>query len=111
MLIPGGTVIYHNTTSLLRSTIVFGEDANVFRPERFLERSESEKREMFRHVELVFGYGRWMCSGKNIAFLEIGKVVVEVSRDLPPKTACHGIIMNERSTQAFSTPIFGSDGY
>jgi hypothetical protein len=33
---------------------------------------------MRRVAELVFGYGRWGCAGKMIAFLELNKVFVEV---------------------------------
>lgn len=58
--IPGGTWIGVNQGTLLRSPALFGEDADGFRPERFLEAGEAARAEMRRHVELVFGYGRWM---------------------------------------------------
>ncbi|KAK7752820.1 hypothetical protein SLS62_005162 [Diatrype stigma] len=35
--VPGGTDIFFNTWLMLRNKEVFGEDADVFRPERFLE--------------------------------------------------------------------------
>jgi len=31
-------------------------------------------------VELIFGYGRYMCAGKVIAFLELNKIFFEVSK-------------------------------
>lgn len=30
-------------------------------------------------VEMVFGYGRWMCAGNTVAFTELNKIFVEVS--------------------------------
>lgn len=77
--IPGGTAIGMNTSSLLRSKTLFGEDADLFRPERFIEANEAKRVAMERDVELVFGYGRWMCSGKLVAFMELNKVFFEVS--------------------------------
>jgi cytochrome P450 len=77
--VPGGTEIAHNSWSLLRNEEIFGCDVDVFRPERFLEVNEGKRVEMERATELLFGYGRWMCAGKFIAFLEISKVVFEVS--------------------------------
>jgi len=77
--IPGGTKIAWNVWSLLRRKEMFGEDASVFRPERWLEASTNTHIEMERHVELIFGYGRYMCAGKIIAFLELNKIFFEVS--------------------------------
>jgi cytochrome P450 len=78
MFIPGGTAIGMNMSSLLWSKELFGEDAHLFRPERFLEASDAQREEMKRNVELVFGYGRWMCAGKPIAMMELNKVIFEV---------------------------------
>ncbi|RYP26778.1 hypothetical protein DL767_007910 [Monosporascus sp. MG133] len=78
--IPGGTAIGMNTGALVRSTVLFGADADVFRPERFLEVDEAARAEMERNVELVFGYGRWMCAGKPVAFMELNKVFFELMR-------------------------------
>ena len=58
--IPGGTYIGVNQGALIRSPALFGEDADDFRPERFLEADEEARLEMQRNVELLFGYGRWM---------------------------------------------------
>lgn len=77
--IPGGTSIGMNSASLLRSKALFGADADMFRPERFLEVDEVARAKMQRDVELTFGYGRWMCAGKPIALMELNKVYFEVS--------------------------------
>ena len=34
---------------------------------------------MERVTELLFGYGRWMCPGTQIALLELSKVIFEVN--------------------------------
>lgn len=78
--VPAGTAICFNPGSLLQSRDVFGQDSDIFRPERFLElEGEKERREMERNVELVFGSGQWQCVGKRIAFMELNKIVFEVS--------------------------------
>ena len=35
---------------------------------------------MDRNMELIFGYGRFQCLGRNVAFLELDKVFVELLR-------------------------------
>jgi len=80
--IPGGTEIAQNSWSLLRNKWLFGEDADTFRPERWLEVDGEKRAEMERISGLLFGYGRWMCAGKNIAFMELGKVFFEVCDSL-----------------------------
>ncbi|KAJ3578189.1 hypothetical protein NPX13_g2377 [Xylaria arbuscula] len=79
--VPGGTTIGPNLSSLMRSKALFGEDADIFRPDRFLEVDEPTRVEMQRNVDLVFGYGRWMCAGKAIAWLELNKTVFEIIRN------------------------------
>lgn len=80
--LPGGTLIAANVPAVLRDTEVFGADAAVFRPERWLEadtEAGTEKRtEMVASVEMMFGTGRWMCAGKPIAYMELYKAFFEV---------------------------------
>ncbi|CAN9270111.1 unnamed protein product [Alternaria alternata] len=77
-LLPPGTAVCMNMSSMLQSTALFGADADVFRPERFTEADEETRRQMELDVEMVFGYGGWVCAGKNIAMMDIAKVVFEV---------------------------------
>ncbi|KAI1395877.1 BcABA1, cytochrome P450 monooxygenase [Hypoxylon fuscum] len=79
--IPGGTAIGMNTSAVMRSTELFGADADLFRPERFMEADEVTRAEMERNAELVFGYGRWMCAGKPVAFMELNKIFFELMRE------------------------------
>ncbi|CAN9307344.1 unnamed protein product [Alternaria sp. RS040] len=79
-LLPPGTAVCMNMSSMLQSTALFGADADVFRPERFTEADEETRRQMELDVEMVFGYGGWVCAGKNIAMMDIAKVVFEMFR-------------------------------
>ncbi|KAH6843234.1 cytochrome P450 [Chaetomium sp. MPI-CAGE-AT-0009] len=80
IFVPGGTRIGHNTLGIMRRRDIFGDDADLFRPERWLNISPEKRQEMAQTTELVFGYGRWGCSGKPVAFLELNKVYVELLR-------------------------------
>jgi cytochrome P450 len=76
--IPGGTQIAQDIWTLFRKKEIFGDDAYIFRPERWLVADVNKRAEMEKTTELVFGYGRWMCAGKTVAFLELNKIFVEV---------------------------------
>ncbi|KAI1502492.1 cytochrome P450 [Biscogniauxia marginata] len=80
LFLPGGTAIGHNTYAMMRRKDIFGEDVNLFRPERFLECDEDKRIEMERTIDIVFGGGRWMCAGKAIAIMELNKVTFELFR-------------------------------
>lgn len=75
---PEGTEIHMNFVSMLMNTEVFGADAEVFRPERFLECDERQRNYMLKTIDLSFGHGRWLCLGKSLAILELNKIFVEV---------------------------------
>ncbi|KAK6062752.1 Pisatin demethylase 7 [Seiridium cupressi] len=72
--LPGGTAVGTNMPSLLRNNHTFAEDADIVRPERFLELDSNGLAEMRRNVELQFGCGRRMCAGKPLAQIELNKV-------------------------------------
>ncbi|KAK8035281.1 cytochrome P450 monooxygenase [Apiospora rasikravindrae] len=84
VFLPEGTRVAHSTWAVTRNKEIFGDDAEMFRPERWLveEQPDPEKRaRMTRAAELVFGYGRWQCSGKTVALLELNKVFVQILRN------------------------------
>jgi cytochrome P450 len=62
------------------NTKVYGEDAPVFRPERWLEASPERLAVMEEAFHLVFGYGRNRCMGENIARIELNKLFFEMFR-------------------------------
>ncbi|KAF3941984.1 hypothetical protein ABW19_dt0209838 [Dactylella cylindrospora] len=72
--IPEGTIVGCNPWVIHHDKRVYGEDADFFRPERWLEATEEQKAEMERSY-LVFGSGKRTCIGKNISLLEIYKIV------------------------------------
>ena len=66
---------------ILRSKDYFGDDAHVFRPERWLEVDERGYAEMAAALEALFGYGRYKCLGRNVAFMQMSKALPEVSTE------------------------------
>lgn len=77
--IPGGTKIQVSTWAILRDPDTFGPDAELFRPERWLEVTDpDQKRKMDRAVELVFSAGRFICMGRDIAMTQCLKVISEL---------------------------------
>lgn len=76
---PGGVEVVISPASLTRRKDIFGEDSDIFRPERWLEADEATHVKYMSTVDLVFGSGRFGCLGKNIGMLELNKVFVEVS--------------------------------
>ncbi|ORY18140.1 cytochrome P450 [Clohesyomyces aquaticus] len=79
-LIPAGTQIGSSPLSIHHSKKIFGADADVFRPERWLEASPEKLAEMQSTVDLVFHYGKWQCLGKSVALMEFNKIFVELLR-------------------------------
>lgn len=80
--VPGGTKIGYCGWGLQRRKDIFGEDVNLYRPERWLDVDEERLKRMERVTDLVFGSGKYGCLGKSIAMLELNKVFVEVLFEL-----------------------------
>jgi len=81
VFLPGGTNIGACYFSMLRRKDIFDDDADVFRPERWLENEGEKLERMKKTVDLVFGYGQWQCLGKGIAMMELSKVFFELLRN------------------------------
>ncbi|KAI1636723.1 cytochrome P450 [Biscogniauxia mediterranea] len=79
--VPEGTDIFVNLWSMVRNKEVFGEDADLFRPERFLECDETKRTQFMKCIDLAFGHGRWQCPGKTLAWIELNKIFVELFRE------------------------------
>ncbi|KAK4450356.1 Pisatin demethylase [Podospora aff. communis PSN243] len=81
VFLPGGTAVGHNALGITRNEKVFGKDTHLFRPERFLapECDAELKAYRVRSIDILFGGGRWTCSGKQVAMYELNKLIFEVS--------------------------------
>lgn len=76
--VPENTKLGYCAFGLMLDTKLWGNDAKMFRPERWLEGNLEEIRTKEANLDLVFGYGRWQCLGKSVAQIELNKVFVEV---------------------------------
>ena len=125
--IPGGTKVGCSVKAVHRDPDLFGPDANAFRPERWLlslnapselskdlgasswtmpprhpfghELDPMKLYKMERNNDLAFGYGRYQCLGKPVAWMELNKIFIELLRRYefqvldplnPWKTRCCG---------------------
>jgi cytochrome P450 len=82
--IPGGTIVGCSAWIVHRRAEVFGRDANIYRPERWIENTEAKLKEM-NGTMFQFGMGARTCIGKNISLLEIYKLVPSVLRKFQVK--------------------------
>ncbi|RFU26581.1 hypothetical protein B7463_g9752, partial [Scytalidium lignicola] len=73
---PENTVVGINSWVAHRNKLVFDDDVDVFRPERWLE--DPEKAARMERYWIPFGHGSRTCIGKNISLMEISKVVPEL---------------------------------
>ncbi|KAL2265921.1 hypothetical protein VTJ83DRAFT_5273 [Remersonia thermophila] len=81
--LPGGTEVGWNSICVMRDPELWGDDAEQFRPERWIEAaSDSSKlRDMEYVVELNFAGGsRYQCLGRAVALMEIRKAIFELFR-------------------------------
>jgi hypothetical protein len=72
--IPGGTIVACSAWVMHRRSEVYGDDADYYRPERWLEAGQEQLKEM-NACMLQFGAGPRTCIGKNISLLEVYKLV------------------------------------
>ncbi|KAG5732235.1 Benzoate 4-monooxygenase [Termitomyces sp. T112] len=83
---PEGTVVSVPSYTIHRDTDTWGEDVEIYRPERFLD-SESEtdseskeKQEKIQRCFNPFSLGPRACVGRNLAFLELQMIVGSLMR-------------------------------
>ncbi|KAF2422736.1 cytochrome P450 [Tothia fuscella] len=76
-LIPAGIALASSPWITMRDCGVYGDDAAVFRPERWLE-VEPETKRIWDRWDFHWGFGNRTCLGKHIATIEIFKCVFEV---------------------------------
>ncbi|KAH6698502.1 pisatin demethylase [Leptodontidium sp. MPI-SDFR-AT-0119] len=79
LAIPPGTIVGTTAWGLHYNKSVFGPDADVFRPERWID-SPKEQLALMTSMMFSFGMGSRTCLGKNISLLEMHKLVPALLR-------------------------------
>ncbi|KAK0333677.1 hypothetical protein LTR91_004766 [Friedmanniomyces endolithicus] len=74
---PGGIRVALNGWVLHRDVEVFGQDSKVYRPDRWIEGDAKNMERYMYH----FGGGSHLCIGKNLALLEMNKLLPLLLRD------------------------------
>jgi cytochrome P450 len=90
VFLPEGVDIGYSALAMHRDKKVYGEDADLFRPERWFEPDADKLAAMMRVSDLTFGHGRWQCLGKTVAQMELNKVFFEVSTLFPDAVSYSG---------------------
>jgi len=72
--LKGGTVVGINAWVVHRDTEIFGNDVDVWRPDRWIDCTEGQRVKMEKAL-FTFGAGARVCIGKNFSLLVIYKVV------------------------------------
>lgn len=82
LFIPGMTQVGVSHLSFLHSEEVFGPDAQMFRPERWLdpETDPGYMSKMNSTLDMMFHSGKYQCLGKSVALMEFNKIFIELLR-------------------------------
>ncbi|KAK3690217.1 cytochrome P450 [Podospora appendiculata] len=81
VFLPGGAQIGYSAVAMHHDRALYGDDADVFRPERWFEADPERLAAMTRTNDLMFGYGRWHCLGMHVAKIELNKSIFEIMRN------------------------------
>lgn len=92
--VPGGTIMGVNPFVTNRDKGIFGEDVDLFCPERWLQ-ADGESQETFSRrlrrmretCDFVFGGGGRICLGRNMAMLETFKLIATLYSQFD--VSCH----------------------
>lgn len=76
--LPAGTQVGVDAWGALRNRQFWGEDADQFRPERWLNQPDARLSVMIENLDVQFGYGRYQCLGRPLVFMEMNKTLSEV---------------------------------
>ncbi|EGO55966.1 hypothetical protein NEUTE1DRAFT_86724 [Neurospora tetrasperma FGSC 2508] len=73
--VPEGTTVGCNPVALHRNPDIFGEDADVYNPSRWLSSAASKRLREILHLNLTYGGGARTCPGRHLAELIVWKVI------------------------------------
>ena len=76
--VPEGSTVIVNANAIHMDKTIFGEDADVFNPDRWLD--EKRAATMARH-DMSFGYGPRICVGRHITMVEMYKLLPAILRE------------------------------
>lgn len=109
---PDGIQVGFCDSGLCRKESEWGSDADQFRPDRWMGADESTRQRYETIVSCIFGSGKYTCLGKHIAFMELHKVMFEVSHDLHSQTfILTGYQMMRKFDWSITDPMRGVDMY
>ncbi|KAF7556956.1 hypothetical protein G7Z17_g1011 [Cylindrodendrum hubeiense] len=80
-VVPAGSVVGMNPYIVGRNKVMFGSDADEFRPERWLQQNDEsdaafkERLQRWGSGNINFGGGSRICLGRNLSMMEVYKVV------------------------------------
>ncbi|OAQ93930.1 cytochrome p450 pisatin protein [Purpureocillium lilacinum] len=77
---PEGSIVGVNTWVVHRDRRIFGQDADVFEPGRWLTEDTEILSRMNRHW-IPFGLGSRTCIGRHVSVLEMSKLLPRILRD------------------------------
>nr|QSQ85904.1 P450 [Preussia typharum] len=77
--VPAGTFVGWAGLKIMKDKQVFGENADVFEPGRWIDSEPERLKQMEGVYGLIFATGTaWECLGKKLAYVEMGKVLFEL---------------------------------
>ncbi|KAK0649763.1 cytochrome P450 [Cercophora newfieldiana] len=80
-VVPAGSLVGMNPYIVGRNKSIFGEDADDFNPDRWLQKDGEtdlqfdERMKLWNTAHLTFGGGSRICLGRNLSLMEVWKVV------------------------------------
>eukprot|EP01060_Flectonema_neradi_P012486 TRINITY_DN19297_c0_g1_i1.p1 TRINITY_DN19297_c0_g1~~TRINITY_DN19297_c0_g1_i1.p1 ORF type:complete len:567 (+),score=98.08 TRINITY_DN19297_c0_g1_i1:52-1701(+) len=103
-LIPAGTRISISAYAMGRNTDRYGEDALVFKPERWIPFKQPNPYEF-----PMFKAGRRLCLGRDMALFEMSVVVVLVLQQFIPKLVTKNVAPGQKLTMSVHDVDAGVD--
>ncbi|KAA8900648.1 cytochrome P450 monooxygenase [Sphaerosporella brunnea] len=82
--VPAGTSVSASPWIMHRNKEMYGEDADTFRPDRWLE-ANAETTALWDKYDFRWGYGARKCLGRNIALMEIYKATILFFKHFRPE--------------------------